>query len=262
MSDAKNQKNTPNSHAKNDNESNGYAQSNSTPTGAKRIGWHRNVIKFLRKVGIALRSFFEIIGELWEEVMKSITFLFNVIVKRATSPITPIFFAIVLVLFVTILTLDQWWKIGVWIARLVNFNRSFGGFGGILFGLGINAFQLSPTLWKIRRDLTDAYKDMGVNTEYEAEAEETPQTLDRNWFSVNHRALKVLSAASYCVETALVIAYVGIVQKLAMKALFQALISLRGPEETLKLASHTISILGTASRRAAYRQPPECDVDF
>lgn len=262
MTEAK-AKNTPKSNPQSDNpNANGYAKSEYTYPKTKKVGWHRNVIKFLRKIAGVIRSFIHILGEIGQHVMDLIAYVFSVVVKLATSPTTPIFFAIILVLIVGAITLNQWWEIGVWLARLFKFNRYAGGVTGALFGIGLNSFQLAPILWKISRDLTDAYREMGVNTDYEPEEEETPQTLERNWFSANHRSLKTLSAISYCVETAIVISYVSIAQKLAMLAIAQAAISLRMPEESLKIASHTISLLGTASRKVAYRQPPESEVDL
>ncbi len=243
-------------------ESKGFAYSQYTYPKTKKINWHRGVLRWLRKIAGVIRSILHLIGEIGQHLMDLVAYLFSVVVKLATSPTAPIFFAIIAALIVTAVTINQWWAIGVWVARIAHVNRYYGGVFGTLFGIGINSFQLAPILWKIRREINDAYREMGVDTEYESEEEDTPQSLEANWFSVNHRTLKTISLLSYCLETSIVIVYTAVVQKFAMLALFQAIVSLLAPQHVLRFASHTISIMGATSRRVAYQEPPECDVDI
>lgn len=266
MTEAKanqNQKNEPKTESKTETKTNtGYAQSKYTYPHTKKISWHRGVVKWLQKIAGVIRSIIHLIGEIFQHVMDLITYFFSIAVKLSISPTSPITFAIIAFLIVAAVTLNQWWCIGIWVAKIAHTNRYIAGVVGVLFGIGINTFQLSPRLWKISRAMTEAYKAMEVNTEYEPDDEETPQSLERNWLSANHRSLKTISAISYCLESAIVIGYVGISEKLAMFALFQMVVSLILPEQVLRFASHTISIMGAASRRVAYQEPPESEVNL
>lgn len=229
---------------------------------SKKITWYSGVVKWVKKIAAVIRDVISLIGELIQHVLDLITFTFSVAVKIGVNPVAPIICAIILFLLVVAVTLNQWWEIGAWVARVVRIPVSLGIFSGLLFGIGINIFQLTPKLRKLSRAINRAYVRLGVNPDYDAEDTDNPRQLEQNWFSENHRKSKVWSAISYCAETSLAVVYVFIAEKLAILAIIQAIVSLILPEKTLDLASNTISLMGAVSRQVAYEEPPESEVNL
>lgn len=228
----------------------------------KKINWYSGVVKWVKKIAAVIRDVISLIGELIQHVLDLITFTFSVAVKIGVNPVAPIICAIILFLLVVAVTLNQWWQIGAWLARITKTPVGLGIFSGLLFGIGINIFQLTPKLRKLSRAINRAYVRLGVNPDYESEDTDNPAQLEQNWLSENHRKSKVWSAISYCAETALVVVFVFIAEKLAMLAIIQAIVSLILPEKTLDLASNTISLMGAVSRQVAYEEPPESEVNL
>jgi hypothetical protein len=262
MSDAsaktKTQTNTQNSEQNTSNQQNSKSQHKAP----KRITWHQGALKWLRKVAAIIRDIIHLAGEFLQHLMDLLTYTFSVAVKLGISPVAPIVCVIILFLIVSAITINQWWAIGAWAARFVKIPVPMGVTAGLLFGIGINIFQLTPKLRKLNRAINRAYARLNINPEYEAGEEDNPAVLESNWLSENHRKSKIWSAISYCVETALVIIYVFLAKKLALLALIQAFISLILPEKTLDLASNTISLMGTVSREVAFEEPPESSVNL
>jgi hypothetical protein len=228
----------------------------------KKISWHRGVLKWLRKIAGVLRDIIHLIGEVVQHLFDLLTFTFSVAVKIGVNPVAPIICAIILFLIVVAIALNQWWQIGIWFSKIAGIPVSLGITTGLLFGIGINIFQLTPKLRKLSRGINRAYARLEIDPEYESETDDNPAKLEQNWFSENHRKSKVWSAISYCVETGLVVVYVFAAQKGAILAIIQACVSLILPEKTLDLASNTISLMGAVSRQVAYDEPPESEVNL
>ena len=245
------------------NEANSDQPKNSgTRREPKKISWYSGLLRWTKKIFAIIQDIISFLGELAQHALHLLTFTFSVAVKIGVNPVAPIVCSIILFLLVVAVTVDQWWKIGVWLARAFGAPTATGAIAGLLFGIGINIFQLTPKLRKLSRGINRAYARLGINPDYESSDSDDPQQLERNWFNENHRKSKVWSAISYCVETGLVVVYVFAAQAGAVLAIFQALISLCLPEKTLDLVSNTISLMGAVSRQVAYDEPPESKVNL
>ncbi len=214
-----------------------------------------NVIKKIFKL---MRYLIHLLWEIIENAMQLAVFLFGYLVKLFSSPTTPCIVAIFGFGIVCTVAAQQWYLIGVWLGSFFNLT-SVGGIGvgiaGVLLGLGINIYQLAPQLWRLRRDIAEAYQAMKVKTDLDDdEGEESVKTRMGDWVSYDHRRLKKARRVSYVIETALVIIYVFLGAGLNFFAIIQAAISLMLPEKCLELVSSTVSVLGGASEQI-YNQP-------
>ena len=186
--------------------------------------------------------------------MGLVAFFFSLLVKVLAAPSTPCIVAISFFIAVSIVAAFQWWGIGVWIGKAFGLGGTIGGFSaglfGALLGLGINSYQLAPQLWKLRRDVAQAYADLGVDLEHDT-SDPTLQDKRNHWYSYDHSTLKKGRLLSYVLETSLVIAYVGIAQRFNFVAILQAAISLLLPERALEMVASAVSLLGEVSQRVA-----------
>jgi hypothetical protein len=201
-----------------------------------------------------IKGIIKVIWEVIEHLLSVVTFFFALLVRVIANPFTPCVVAIVFFMFVATIAAFQWYAIGGWIGRAFGLGGTIGGISsgvmGLLVGLGLNVYQLSSELWKLRRDVAKAYADMKVDPDFD-DQDSTLENRNSHWESHDHSALKRGRLLSYAVETALVIAYCGIAQKFQFVALLQAATSLLLPEKALKLVSATVSLMGEVSERVA-----------
>lgn len=223
-----------------------------------------SIQKIVAKVFGFLREILKLIWLIAENSMRLITFAFSLIVKLLANPIAPCIVAIIGFVAVCAVATAQWAAIGVWLGKLFGISGLWNigtATCGVLLGLGINIYQLSPELWKIRRDISRAYVSLGIDVE-SRERFDNPEEKLENWLTVDHGVLKSTRLISYAVETALVLGYAFIGTGLDFYALVMAGISLLLPEQCLHLVSSTISVLGQVSDKMGDEEPEKDHVSF
>lgn len=218
---------------------------------AKKINWADKISGFISKIFSAVKSLIRFAWEVVMHCMSTITFFFTFLLKVIADPATPCTVAIVFFIGVSSVAAAQWWAIGVWLGQIFGVSSAIGGIGmgatGMLFGFGINIFQLSPQLWRLRRDVAKAYGKLGVDPSFHGEEDESIQSRNTHWFSYDHRGLKGARLVSYGLETSIVLGYCAIGQSLAFGAILSAAISLILPEKSLELLSSAVSLMGAVS---------------
>ncbi|MEH2167440.1 MAG: hypothetical protein V7K41_12350 [Nostoc sp.] len=178
--------------------------------------------------------------------MRLITFAFSLLVKLLANPTAPCIVAIIAFVAVCAVATAQWASIGIWLGKIFGISGLWNigtATCGVLLGLGINIYQLSPELWKIRQDISRAYIALGIDVE-SSERFENPEQRLENWLTLDHGMLKSTRLISYAIETVLVLCYAFLATGLNFYALVMAAISLLLPEKCLLLVSSTISVLG------------------
>lgn len=216
----------------------------------KKINWQEKISNAIAKVFSLVKAVIRFAWEVVMHCMSTITFFFTFLLKVVADPSTPCVVAIVFFIGVSAVAAAQWWGIGVWAGQLFGISNGLTGMGmgatGMLFGFGINIFQLSPQLWRLRKDVARAYGKLAVNPHFEGD-EETIQSKNTHWFSYDHRGLKGARLVSYGLETSIVLGYCAIAQSLAFSAIIQAAVSLLLPEKSLQLLSNAVSLMGAVS---------------
>ncbi|MHC5722632.1 MAG: hypothetical protein ACYTXY_00425 [Nostoc sp.] len=223
-----------------------------------------SIQKIVAKVFGFLREILKLIWLIVENSMRLITFAFSLIVKLLANPTAPCIVAIIAFVAVCAVAAAQWASIGIWLGKLFGISGLWDistAICGVLLGLGINIYQLSPELWKIRRDISRAYVSLGIDVESNEKFDNPEEKLE-NWLTVDHGVLKSTRLISYAVETALVLSYAFIGTGLNFYALAMAAISLLLPEQCLHLVSSTISVLGQVSDKMGDEEPEKDHVSF
>ncbi|MEH1769348.1 MAG: hypothetical protein ACYTXE_17545 [Nostoc sp.] len=121
----------------------------------------------IRKIFSFFREVFHKLGELIIEAMKLLMEIFKIFTNILTHPTAGITFAVCLFLFVCTITLVQWVQIGLWGGSWLGIHSTYGigpGLLGAVVGVGINVFQLTPEMWKIKRSWAIAYEKMGIKS--------------------------------------------------------------------------------------------------
>lgn len=218
--------------------------------------WINKIFSFLKECAL-------VIWRLIENASHLAIFCFSLLIKLAASPNTPCIIAIISFGAVVAVASHQWYEIGFWIGRMMGVSGLWGigaGTAGVLLGLGLNVYQLAPQLWKLRKDIAQAYQALSINTEFKADSPESVAERLGNWLSFDHGTLKGIRLATYAVETALVCGYLFLATGLNFFAIIQAGISLVLPEKCLELVSSTIGVLGGVSDHL--NTPPEDNATF
>jgi hypothetical protein len=223
----------------------------------------KQINKVVGKVFWCLKAVAHLIFKIIEQAFRLVTFIFNLLVKLVSNPSTPCVVAIILFMIVSTIAAMQWYAIGVWLGQMIGINQSLGigsGILGVLLGLGLNVYQLAPTLWRIRQDIAKAYLQLGIDVE-NAEISNTPNEKLGNWLSSDYGLLKAIRLVSYGLETGLVIGYCALGAEWGFFAIAQAAISLLLPEQTLALVSSTISVLGSIGEKMAENAEDDSPAD-
>ena len=214
--------------------------------------WSHRVSKVIARIFSIIKGIIKALWEIIEHCLETVTFFFGLLVRVVANPTTPCVVAILFFMFVATIAAAQWYLIGVWLGKAFGLGGTIGGISsglmGLLMGLGLNVYQLSSELWKLRRDVAKAYADMNVDPDFDA-SDPTLEEKNSHWESYDHGTLKRGRLLSYALETALVIAYVGIAQKFQFVALLQAAVSLLLPEKALEMVSATVGLMGQVSER-------------
>lgn len=182
-------------------------------------------------------------------------FLFGVL-SEPTLPtiVISIFFAL------TVLAAGyQWWGIGVWLSSIFGLTQVWGiagGMLGLLFGFGINVFQLAPQLWKLDRSMAKAYDELDIDPEAQLDKPTLKEKL-KNWLSFDHKTLKGMRLTSYSIETGVVLTYLAFVGQFQFWAICLAASSLLLPEKTLEALAATIDVTQAVSRKMREMQAHE-----
>lgn len=228
----------------------------------------KNIAVSIQKIVAKVFGFFrEILKLIWliaENSMRLITFAFSLIVKLLANPTAPCIVAIIAFVAVCAIATAQWAALGIWLGKLFGISGLWNigtATSGVLLGLGINIYQLSPELWKIRQDISRAYMVLGIDVESN-ERFENPEERLENWLTLDHGLLKSTRLISYAIETALVLCYAFLATGLDFYALIMAGISLLLPEKCLLLVSSTISVLGQVSEKMGDSEPEPDHVNF
>jgi hypothetical protein len=206
--------------------------------------------KMINKAFRILREIAKLLWTLIENAARLTVFCFSLLVNLASSPTTPCIVAIFCFGAVCAIAASQWYQIGFWLGRLLGVSSAWGigaGTAGVLLGVGLNIYQLAPQLWKLRKDIAEAYKALEINPEFQAQSTENVNDRLNNWLSMDHGTLKGIRLATYSIETALVCSYCFLAAGLNFFAIVQAAISLILPEKCLELVSSTIAVLGGVS---------------
>ncbi|MBD2508994.1 hypothetical protein H6G91_17155 [Nostoc muscorum FACHB-395] len=222
------------------------------------------ISKFIKKVFSIFREILRHISHLIQESMRLVIEAFRIITDQLTHPNTGIIVSLCLFLLVSAVAAAQWVQIGLWLGHFLGLKGLWGvgsGTCGLLLGIGINVFQLTPELYKIKRSWAIAYSKMGIEVDG-LEHDSTPRALDENWNSIKHGNLKKIRLVSFAVETALVLSYAVFGTGLDFFAIATAGISLILPEYCLKLVSSMISVLGEVSATIDDTEPEKDHVSF
>lgn len=208
------------------------------------------ISKFVKKIFEFLRNCIHFLWELLDNALHLIVFAFSYLTKILASPSTPCVVAILAFGAVVSIAASQWFQIGVWLGTKLGFSSGVLGIGagtaGVLLGMGINVYQMAPQLWKLRRDIAQAYASLKVDTEFQSESNESVAERNRNWLSFDHGELKRSRLISYGIETGLVLSYCFFTG-LNFMSIITAAVSLLLPEKCLTLVSSTVSLLGKVS---------------
>jgi hypothetical protein len=232
-------------------------------TTKKGKGVMYHISNLIKKVFQLLRYVIHVVWELVRNSMQLIVFLFSYIVKICSEPSTPCVLSIVLFGIVCTVAVSQWYQIGVWFGGVFGVSNAFGlgaGSLGVLTGVIINSFQLAPQLWKIRKDIAQAYSDLNIKTDQEEDEPINVKERMGDWLSYDHKTLKRTRLVTYAVETGLVLGYC-FSSGLNFVAIIQAAISLFLPENCLGLVASTVSVLGQVSEHI-HQEPAEDNVKF
>lgn len=217
-----------------------------------KLTWNTKASKLISRIFSVIKGIIKVLWEIVEHSLEVVTFFFGLLVRVLANPTTPCVVAILFFMGVSLVATLQWYALGVWISQAFGLGGTIGGISsglmGLLLGLGLNVYQLSSELWKLRRDVAKAYADMRVDPDYDV-GDPTLEDKNKHWESYDHGTLKRGRFLSYAVETALVIAYCGIAQNFQFVALLQAAVSLILPEKALSLVSATIGLMGQVSSR-------------
>jgi hypothetical protein len=223
-----------------------------TRTAKVKSTWSHRVSKVIARIFSIIKGIIKALWEVIEHCLETVTFFFGLLVRVVANPTTPCVVAILFFMFVSMIAAIQWFAIGVWIGKAFGLGGMIGGISsgsmGLLMGLGLNVYQLSSELWKLRRDVAKAYADMNVDPDFDA-SEPTLEEKNSHWESYDHGTLKRGRLLSYALESTLVIAYVGIAQNFQFVALLQAAVSLLLPEKALEMVSATVGLMGQVSER-------------
>ncbi|MEO0839065.1 MAG: hypothetical protein AAFS12_00155 [Cyanobacteria bacterium J06632_19] len=223
--------------------------------------WLQQVVRFIRIGFTKLRQALTVLLEIALEILNTAVYLFSIALKFISAPSTPCLLAIAVFGFVLTATTAQWWSMGLWWGRLLGI-RSFSylwfqGLGGLgaFVGLCFNIFQLAPEMWRISRRFAQYYADREVDVNYESDEDQSVKNRLNNWLSEDHSTLKKYRKASFILEAILMIVYT-LLGNLSFWGLVLGTASLIAPEQSIKLVSSTISLLGDASTHSS-EQPPE-----
>lgn len=220
------------------------------------------ITKFIKKVFAFFRQVLRHISHLITETFRLVIEVFRILTDQLTHPNAGIIVSLCLFLLVSAIATAQWFQIGVWLGRFLGVRGLWGvssGVCGLILGVSINVFQLTPELWRIKRSWAIAYSKLGIEVNGVENENQTPQFVDENWNSLKHGTLKRMRLVSFAVETALVLSYAVIGTGLDFFAIAQAAISLILPELTLKLVSSMISVLGEVSSTIDDAEEPAKD---
>ncbi len=231
---------------------------------AKPNNFSHRMQKFVAKIFGFFKEVLHLLFLLVENTMRLITFLFSLLVRLLANPIAPCIVAIIAFVAVCLVALAQWASIGVWLGQVLGI-KGLWNIGsascGVLLGIGINIYQLSPQLWKIRKDISRAYLHLGIDVETPEKGENPQDKLD-NWLTIDHGMLKTARLFSYGLEAALVLGW-AFSTGLNFYTLALAAVSLLLPEKCLMLVSSTVSVLGKVSDNLNnHPEPPEDHVSF
>ena len=219
--------------------------------------WTEKISAFIGKIFDFIKLVIHGVWTFVENTMNLLTFFFTYFIRVLANPTTPCVVAIMAFMLVFVIAANQWYAIGIWGATAMGIKGGFYGVGsgvvGMLFGLGINVYQLAPQLWKLRRDFTEAYAALKVDIHKDT-SEESVTDKQRDWFSYDHATLKTGRLITYSMETAIVLCYAAFAEKFAFLALVQAAVSLVLPEKALQAVASTVSLLGEVSNRVADSQ--------
>lgn len=230
---------------------------NNTEIGKK--SFFAKVQSFVVKIFGFLKAAAKLLWLLTENAFQLTVYCFSLLVKLLASPTTPCLVAIACFGLVCSIAAAQWFQIGVWLGRMLGVSAGWGlgaGTLGVLLGLGINIYQLAPQLWKLRRDIAEAYKALDINPEHQPESKESVPERLQNWLSFDHGTLKAIRLVTYALETGIVLSYCFFATGFQFFAILQAAISLLLPEKCLELVSATVAVLGGVSEKI---NTPESD---
>lgn len=231
--------------------------SGDNPRKANNKNFMATISKFVKKLFQLLKYVVHLIGELLQNTMHLITFTFTILVKLLSEPSTPCVVAIIAFIGVSAVAASQWYLIGVWLGSNLGINGIYGigtGAAGVMLGLGINVFQLSPQLWKLRKDVAQAFQKLDIKTDDDGNDEGNVGNRLKNWNTYDYVILKKFRLLSYGIETALVLSYCFF-NGLNFFGIITAAISLILPEKTLEFASATISVHGKVSNHINDHEP-------
>jgi hypothetical protein len=208
------------------------------------------VSRFMSKVFDFIKLVFHFVWDILRNCLGLVVFLFQLLIQLMTEPSFPCTVAIAFFVLVAAVAGYQWWQIGIWLASFAGVTGAWGIGAGVLgcsFGIGLNAFQLSSEMWKLRKDVAHAYTQLGIDTpnadiEKTSGKEASIKNLLANWFPQDHQVLRTGRLFSYSLETGLVLAYCFLGQSAAMLSIITAAVSLLLPETALKVVAATASL--------------------
>ena len=234
--------------------------------------WKSKVSKFIKK-------FFRVVGDctglLFEVIQQMVTtnlMFFNLMVRLSFLPSTICYLAFGLFAFTVIISGVQWYQLGVMVCNILGVSGGVtwlinigAGTLGMVAGFIINYYELAPDMWKLDRSFAKAYVNLGIAPDFEPEEERAKNekiVSNRlsNWYSHNHHSLKRNKWTCYTVETALNLIYLAASGGQFVN-LVMFVISLGGPESSLSILAHTITLFGAVSHEIDKAKEAEEDAE-
>lgn len=224
----------------------------------QKTSWKNKASKFIRKVFKVLGDCIHLAFEIIVNSMKSGVVFFSSTINLVFHPITTCLMALGVVVVVLSITVYQWWQLGILICKLFGYGqgiKSFiyvsAGVTGILTGILLNVFELAPDWWELSKDQAKAYSALGIIPDFEPEEEEKKENVIKkrleNWLSHDQHTMKRNKQFCYWLETVLQVIFL-VLSGGSVTGLIVFLVSLKGPENSLKLLAHTVSLFSAVSR--------------
>ena len=253
------------SYSNNNYSQNSYSSSRSKSKKPKKSIWVK-LANLVTKIFEIVAYILGILYIIARETIKLVVTAAVTIAKLFTNPFAHCFMWLLAFTVICLITLIQWSGVGTWFFGIFGVSQIFGfstSLLGIVFGIGINYFQMSSKLWQIKRGFARYYAQNNVDVEVEEEDVKTPQDKLSNWASSNHKELKKGRALSHAVEIGLMVAYVFFGAGFGfagLRSLLLGVIALTLPEFTLGKFASAVDLL--APMGASEARTYESDEEF
>ena len=145
---------------------------------------------------------------------------------------------------VMVITTIQWFRVGTWFLGIFGVVQAWGiptGVLGVAFGTCMNLFQATPMLYKIDRNLSQAY----VNNNIDVDAEDdfkSPKSRLSNWLSAAYKGTKQGRKISHIIEIVILVTHTFLTFA-GLQGFLLGIIALVLPEKTLERVADVSALM-------------------